>query len=261
MRLVARHGRRRVVEDADREVRLIVDTVDDARDRRGEERRIADEGKALHTGRHSADALRDIDACPHAEAGVDHVERHGIAERVAANVAAENTLLPLHRALDRIERSAVRAAGTEHRRAHDGDRWFRQRRGLRLGPPHERGDIVVDRVARVLASPLDIARELAADLDGQLVLAAEEDELAFDDGVEFLEAEHLVEPLQEFDRELLREWERRRDLEHARHFLPLCRPLCERLCDVRVADTLRRDAAAAGAWLHLVARIRRKDLA
>ena len=55
------------------------------------------------------DALRDGDATTHAQAGVDHVERCGIAERVAPDVTAEDGLAFAHGAFDGIEARAMRA--------------------------------------------------------------------------------------------------------------------------------------------------------
>ena len=68
----------------------------------------------------------------------------------------------------------------------------------------------------------------------EAVLAADVGELALDDGVELLHAEHLVEALQELDRPALRERERRGHAQHARVV-----ELVEVLADVGVVDARR----------------------
>ena len=125
---MAGHGGGGVVEDDERHFRLVVEGVDGARDSRREEGRVADEGEAGGVRLDVADALGDADARAHAEAGVAHVERRGVAERVAADVAAVDGLASAHGRLHRVEGGAVRAAGAEDGRT-DGKRW-RLRRGL-----------------------------------------------------------------------------------------------------------------------------------
>ena len=107
--LLAGHGRRRVVEYAHDHIVLVVDGVNDARDAAGKEGRIAHEAKRKRARVSRLDALRDGDATTHAQAGVDHVERCGIAERVAPDVTAEDGLAFAHGAFDGIEARAMRA--------------------------------------------------------------------------------------------------------------------------------------------------------
>ena len=130
VRLVAGHRCRAVVEDYYRDVRSLVDGVDYAGDSGVEEGRVADEGEALRARLGQREPLGERYACAHAEAGVDHVERRGVAERVAADVAAVNRFFAvLRRYLRLVERSAVRAARAEHRRAH----WKLRKLGRDLG--------------------------------------------------------------------------------------------------------------------------------
>ena len=100
---MARHGRRRIIKHDKREIRLIVDTVHCTRNRRREERRIADERKTLRIPRRDADALCDAKPRTHTETCVDHIEWLRVAQRVAADVTRKNAFFALHRLLDRVE--------------------------------------------------------------------------------------------------------------------------------------------------------------
>lgn len=71
MRLLAGHGRRRVVEYAHDHIVLVVDGIDDTRDTAGKEGRVAHETERERARVNRLDALRDGDATAHAQAGVD----------------------------------------------------------------------------------------------------------------------------------------------------------------------------------------------
>ena len=187
------------------------------------------------------DTLGYVDAGPHAEAGVAHVEGLGVAERVAADVPAEDRLLAGHGALDGIEARTMRAAGTEHGRTH-GELWHVVRRGDRDVAAEKCVDGCGDRLHGVLARGADVARELAANSAGDSPPAADVDEGALDHGVELLHAEDLVEPLEEVAGEPLGERERGAHAKHAGTSLVTGKVLL----DVLVAHALRGDADARG---------------
>ena len=241
MRLMAGHGGGGVVEDAHGEVGLVVEGVHHTRDAAREERGVAHEGEARRIGLGAVDALRDGDAGAHAEARVDHVERARVAQRVAADIAAEDGLAASHGLLDGVEARAVRASRAEHGRTHgelrDGS-GLRRRSGLLAEERLEGG---AHGFHGVLAGGLDIARELAADPARDTVLAAHPQKRPLDHGVELLHAEHLVEPLEELERELLGKRERRDYAQQAR-----ARGIVKVVFDVCEADAVRRDSHARG---------------
>ena len=115
MSLPAGHRGRRVVEHYDHDIMMVVGGVDYTRDAAREKRRVADEREVDRIGLDAVQPLRNRDASTHAEAGIDHLERRGVAERIAADVTGEDRLAPFHRLLHSEERRAVRAAGAEHR--------------------------------------------------------------------------------------------------------------------------------------------------
>ena len=200
VRLVAGHRGRAVVEDYYRDVRPLVDGVDYAEDSGVEEGRVADEGEALRARLGQREPLGERYARAHAEAGVDHVERRGVAERVAADVAAVDRFFAvLRRDLRLVERSAVRAARAEHRRTHGKLR--KLGRGLGFG-----GEAEIFRkrrlyqLERIFAVPRHVAAALA---EYRNAARRFDEELLFDDGVELFEHEHGIRACEEVLRELL----------------------------------------------------------
>ena len=115
--LVAGHAGNRVVEDDHRGIRAVVGDVDQARDARVDERRIADHGDRLLFRLGAARlvvAVERRNRSAHADADVHRAERGRGAERVAADVAADIDAL----ALERVEKPPVRAAAAHDGRAH-----------------------------------------------------------------------------------------------------------------------------------------------
>ena len=106
-------------------------------------------------------------------------------------------------------------------------------------PTEEVVNRATDRLDGVLSRGLDVGGEFAADLDGEAASAAGGDEGALDHGVELLDAEDLVEAVEEVGREGLREgvWGR-----HAEH--PHVVLLAQVLGDVGGADAVGCDAEA-----------------
>ena len=218
MRLVAGHGCRRIVQNNQSHIRLIIKRIHCARNSGREERGIPHKSKALGIRFNMSYALRDADARPHAETGVAHVQRRRIPERVAADIAAVDRLLPAHRNLDRIEGSPVGTSRAQHRRP--------DRQGRRLGQiiavfafvsfSGFRGlsKIFCQRIPYnlhgVFSRGRNIAGELAADLHFQAVLAAGKGERALDHGIQLFHTQYFIESFQELQRQLLGERERRR---------------------------------------------------
>ena len=116
VRLLAGHGRRRVVEHAQDELVAVVDGVHDTRDAACEKGRVAHEAEGQGLGVGAGDALGHGEAGAHAHAGVDHLERRGVAQRVAADVAAEGRFALSHCPLHGQKARAVRAPRAQHRR-------------------------------------------------------------------------------------------------------------------------------------------------
>ena len=171
MRLVAGHGGGGVIEHDEREFRLVVNGVDDAGQGGGKERGIADEGKAGAVRFEMADALGDAETRAHAQAGIHHVQRHGVAQRVAADIPAEDGFAAFHGLLDGIEGGAVRTAGTQHGRTHRQ----RRRRFLRDGRElyaEEGGHRGGHAVPRVLTGTRNVPGLLAENLYGKAVFPA-----------------------------------------------------------------------------------------
>ena len=229
MRLVTGHGSSRVVQNDKRHVGLIVDCIYHACDRRSEEGRITHKCKALRVRLDVADALSDIYACAHTEAGVNHVERHGISEGVTADIAAENSLSALHSLLHCVEGCPVRAACAENRRTNRklwnvcGFRLvgrcitfgrciattFRLIGICFLVCTNKRLYVSNYTIYRILSGVCRVAGKLAANLNLQIVFAANIGELPLDDRIKLLKAENLALVLQEFCGLLLRERKRR----------------------------------------------------
>ena len=118
MRLRAGHGRGGVVQHAHGDVVAVVHGVHQARQPAGEERGVAHERQRLLVRLGHGEALRHRDARAHAQAGVHGVQRHRVAQRVAADVAAQHGGRLPQRALHRVEAAAMGAARAKHGRAH-----------------------------------------------------------------------------------------------------------------------------------------------
>jgi hypothetical protein len=110
MRLVSGHGCSRVIQDDQSHVCLIIDGIDYPGYGGGKEGGIPYECEADGIRFDMPDALGNSETCSHTETGVHHVKGHGVPQRIAADISAENGFLSFHGCLDRIERSAVRAA-------------------------------------------------------------------------------------------------------------------------------------------------------
>ncbi len=89
----------------------------------------------------------------------------------------------------------------------------------------------------VLSRGLHRAVLLAADPHPQAPPSAEGHQRPLDDGIQLLDHQHLVQPVEEFRRQLLREGEGRAHLEESRML-----PLREDVRDIGPADALGRDA-------------------
>ena len=116
MGLVPGHGGGGIVQHHQDHLRLVVHGVDHAENARGEEGRVANKREMYRVRLRPVEALGHGHIGAHAQAGVHHVQRHGVAQGVAADVAAEDRLLPPAGLLDRVERGAVGTAGAQHRR-------------------------------------------------------------------------------------------------------------------------------------------------
>ena len=79
MRLASRHRRGGVVEHGHDDVGAVVNRVYHARYARMKERRVPYEREIDRIGLDAVKPLRHSYAGAHAEAGVDHIERHGVA--------------------------------------------------------------------------------------------------------------------------------------------------------------------------------------
>ncbi len=206
VRLVSRHRGGAVVKDDHRDVRSLIDGVDYSRNAGVEKGGVADESETLGAGLREREPLRDGDARSHAEAGIHHIERRGVAERVAADIAAVNGLFAvLCRHLRLVERGAVRAAGAEHRRAHGKGR---QRLGLRLfGLYSEIGEQgLFNKFERIFAVPGHVAAAFAED---RPLAGGGDEKLLLDDGVQLFDDEHRVDRVKEVSRRLFRQRIRR----------------------------------------------------
>lgn len=112
------HRRGGIVQHAYRDVVLVVHRIGNARHATGEESGIAHERKSLLARLHDAEALRHCDTRTHAQASIDGVQRLRVAQRITADIAAENTITWLLQGrLYRIERATMRAARAQQRRA------------------------------------------------------------------------------------------------------------------------------------------------
>ena len=240
MRLMAGHRGGGIVQHHQSEFRLVVDGIHDTGQGRGEECGIPDKRKAGTVRLQMADALGDTEAGAHAQAGIHHVQRNGIAERVTADIPAEDGFPALHGLFDGIEGGPVRTAGAEHRRA---DRKGR-RSGLGNGRKREiqegrgRGG---NAVPGVFTGQRDMTGLFSENPDRQAVLSADIDERPFNDGIQFLDTEHFIQAGEEFKGFLFREGERRRDLQHA-----ASAQLFPGFHDISPADAAGGDALPAG---------------
>ena len=118
VRLAAGHGRGGVVQNGEGDVVAVVHGIGDAGHGAGEERGVAHEGHLLLVRLGHREALSHGDARAHAQAGVHGIKWLGVAERVAADIAAQHRLASAERLLHGIEAAAVRAARAQHRRPH-----------------------------------------------------------------------------------------------------------------------------------------------
>ncbi len=203
VRLRTGHGGGGVVQHAHRDVVLVVHRVGDARHATGEEGGIAHEGECLLARLDHRKALGNRDARAHAQAGVHRIKRLGVAQRVAADVAAEDAVAGLAQGgFHRIERAAMRAARAQHRRARGsfggrlaiGQRCSRGAKHLfRLGKlnAEERTQLGGDGIHRVLAPVGGLAGELAVHGIARTRCAGELEHLVFQNVVQLLEADHV----------------------------------------------------------------------
>ena len=93
MGLVSGHCRGGIVQHHQRHVRLVVHSVHHAGDRRGEERGISHKGKTSGVRFDLADALGHVDTSAHAKTSIHHIQRHGIAQCIAADIAKHGTFI------------------------------------------------------------------------------------------------------------------------------------------------------------------------
>ena len=133
----------------------------------------------------------------------------------------------------------MRTACAEHRLAY-GQGWKLRRRGRGRGA--QKGvQACADAVHAVLARRGRVPGQLAADADRQMVPAGKLQQGAFDHGIELLQHEHFVQPLQKRERKLVGKGEGRGHLEHFR------RRIAERVQEICVAHAAGGDAFAARA--------------
>ena len=210
---MAGHGRSGIIQYDDRHFRLIIDRVDNTRDRGREEGRITDKSKSVRIRFCAEDALGDIDAGAHAETGIDHIQRHGVAQCIAADISAEDGLLSLHGCFDRVEGSSVRTSGTEDRRPDRNLRGFRHGRCFSGSPFQETVQGGSDQVGRILSGVRGVTGQLAFDHHVQMIFARDIGQFPFDHGIQFLKDQHFIQVLQELHSQLLRERMGRRHLE------------------------------------------------
>ena len=119
--LVAGHAGDVVVEHDGDDRALVVQNLGRAGHAGVEEGRVAHDAEDLfllaRRSKSLGHAHRDGEAAAHAHAGVHRAQRRGAAERIAADIAADDEVFALRH---RVEEAAVRAAGTKHRRARHG---------------------------------------------------------------------------------------------------------------------------------------------
>ena len=216
MGLMTRHRGSGIVQHADDHVGGVVDGVDHTGDTGSKEGGVTRKGERDRIGIHMVEALRHRDARAHTQAGVDHVERHGVAEGITADIAAEIRLFSLHRALDRVEGSAVRTACAQDRRAH-GRLGSGGKINTALGvvEPQKTADNALGTVGVILTAGGHIAAELAADIDIQVMLADEAEQCLFDIRTELFKAKHFRYAVERTQQEALGRRIRRADLDQA----------------------------------------------
>ena len=127
---MAGHRRGGIIQHDQCQVRLIIECVDHLRDAGGEKCRISHKSEAGSIRLGMVHTLRDADAGSHAQAGVAHIQRRRVAQRVTADIPAVDGLFALHRRLDRIEGCPVRTSRAQHGRAHGKRRRSGQLAGL-----------------------------------------------------------------------------------------------------------------------------------
>ena len=216
---MAGHGRSGIIQYDDRHFRLIIDRVDNTRDCGREEGRITDKSKSVRIRFCAEDALGDIDAGAHAEAGIDHIQRHGVAQCIAADISAEDGLLSLHGCFDRVEGSPVGTSGAEDRRPDRNLRGFRHGGCFRGVPSQETVQSGRDQVGRILSGICGVTGQLAFDHHVQMIFACDIGQFPFDHGIQFLKDQHFIQILQELHSQLFRERMGRRHFENSGRIL------------------------------------------
>ena len=214
MWLVAGHGGRGIIQNDQGHIGLIIYGIDNSGDGRSKKCGISHKCKAGGIRLYPAEALRHIYACTHAKAGINHIERHGVSECVAADIPAEYGLLPLHGLLYGIEGGSVRTSRTEDRRPYRklGNRGmvrsvrrrFRSRPGIRH--PQKDPDPLLHTVSCIFTCNRSGMCMLAQDLHGKSVTTGQMDEPILDHGIQFLQTKDLVTVLKKPKGLELRKW-------------------------------------------------------
>ena len=109
------HGGGRIIQYDQDHVSLVVNGIDNAGDRGGEECGISDESETRGVRLDFPDTLGNVQSGSHTETGVDHIKRHSVAKSITSDITTENRLLSFHGFFDCIERSSVRTSGAKYR--------------------------------------------------------------------------------------------------------------------------------------------------
>ena len=186
---------------------LVVHRIGNARHAAGEEGGIAYERKGLLTRLYHTKALRHRNARAHAQASVDSVQGLRIAQRIAADVAAENAIAWLpQRGLHRIECTTMRAARAQQRRAGRrlnlsrffasacSDDSFSAEHFAGLGQLHaeECTQLSSDGVYRVFAAVGGFARQLAMHAITGMHAPCRFQHFVFQNMIQFFEHDHIA---------------------------------------------------------------------
>ena len=275
MRLRARHGRRRIIEHHDRDIMPVVRRIGQACHTTSEEGGIAHISDGLLAGVDSREPLRHRNASAHAQAGIDHLERLGVAERIAADVAAHDSRRFAERLLDGVEAAPVRATRAQHGRTHGQLVLVADRSNVVVASTHfetvathapskskELLDAHGNVVDIVLAAAFRFARKLAVDVDGHMSATGELCKLILDDVIELLEDQDIAQPSHELSCNLFGERIGSAHLHEPvrRHvtarFGHICFDHAECLARIRCANTTCDDAVNSfGGSLDLVERL------
>ena len=97
VRLMSGHCCGGIVQHHQCHICLIVYRVDHAGNCRRKKCGIPHESKTSGIRFNFSNALRHVDTGTHTQTGIHHVQRHGIAQRIAANIPAEYALFAFHR--------------------------------------------------------------------------------------------------------------------------------------------------------------------